>query len=86
VCGALLRGSKSAWLRGYGDPPPETLIVVGMHRDFLDQSFESCELAGHLTNRYGIVNSAIDGDADVFLCRYLRQPWPDFWKRFQYYG
>ena len=24
----------SHWLRGYGDPPPETVIVVGMTRDF----------------------------------------------------
>jgi hypothetical protein len=65
---------------------PETVIAVGLHRDFLDQSFESCELVGHVTSRYGIVNSAIDGYADVFLCRHLRQPWPDFWKHFQYYG
>jgi len=27
-------GMNSHWLRGYGDPPPETVIVVGMTRDF----------------------------------------------------
>jgi 4-amino-4-deoxy-L-arabinose transferase-like glycosyltransferase len=77
---------NSYWLRGYGDPPPETLIVVGMHRDLLDQNFESCELVNHLTNPWGITNNAIDGYADVFLCRHLRQPWPDFWRHFQSYG
>jgi 4-amino-4-deoxy-L-arabinose transferase-like glycosyltransferase len=81
-----ISGMNSYWARGYGDPPPETVIVVGLHRDILDQNFASCELVGHLTNRYGITNSAIDGYADVFLCRKLRQPWPDFWKHFQYYG
>ena len=81
-----ISGMNSYWLRGYGDPPPETVIVVGEDRNFVDQNFASCELVGHLTNRYGIVNNAIDGNTDVFLCRHLRQPWPDFWKHFQYYG
>ena len=81
-----ISGMNSYWQRGYGDPPPEAVIVVGLHRDILDQIFQSCELVGHLTNRYGIVNSAIDGYDDVFLCRRLRQPWPDFWNHFQYYG
>jgi Dolichyl-phosphate-mannose-protein mannosyltransferase len=79
-------GMNSDWLRGYGDPPPETVIVIGMHRDFLDRNFESCELAGHLTNRYGIVNRSIDGYADVFLCQHLRQPWPEFWKHLRCFG
>ena len=77
---------NSYWPRGYGDPPPETLIVVGMPRDLLDQHFTSCELVGHLTNSYGITNRAIDGYTDVFLCRHLRQSWPDFWKHFQSFG
>ena len=60
--------------------------MVGMHRDFVDRNFESCELAGRLTNRYGIENDSIDGYTDVFVCRNLRQPWPEFWKHFRYYG
>jgi len=81
-----ISGMNSNWLRGYGDPPPETVILIGWHRDFGEQNFESCELAGHLTNRYGIVNNSIDGYADVFVCRHLRQPWPQFWEHFRYYG
>jgi hypothetical protein len=81
-----ISGMNSYWQRGYGDPAPETVIVVGLHRDVLDRNFQSCELVGHLRNRYGIVNGAIDGYAEVFLCRRLRQPWPDFWKHFQYFG
>lgn len=81
-----ISGMNSHWLRGYGDPPPETLIAIGWDRDFLQRRFESCELAGHLTNRYGVVNGSIDGYPDVFVCRHLRSGWPEFWERFEYYG
>jgi hypothetical protein len=46
---------------GYGNPPPQTVLVLGEHGDFAELNFASCELAGRLTNRYGIENSAIDG-------------------------
>jgi hypothetical protein len=81
-----ISGMNSNWLRGYGDPPPQTVIVVGERRDFVEQNFESCELAGRLTNRYGIENDSVTGYTDVFVCRNLRQPWPEFWKHFRYYG
>jgi hypothetical protein len=81
-----ISGMNSNWLRGYGDPPPEAVIVVGMPRTFVDRNFAACEVAGHLTNRYGIVNRAIAGYEDVFVCRQLRQSWPEFWKQFQYFG
>jgi hypothetical protein len=74
------------WMRGYGNPPPEPLIVVGMDSSFVNRNFESCVLAGHITNRYGIDNKAIDGYSDVFVCRHLLQPWPVFWRHFQYFG
>ena len=80
-----ISGSNSHWLRGYDDPPPQTVITVGFSRD-LAQSFESCTLAGHLTNRYGIRNAAIGDYTDVFVCRNLRQPWPEFWEDFRWYG
>jgi hypothetical protein len=39
-----------------------------------------------LTDRYGIQNMSITGYGSVFVCRSLRQPWPEFWKHFRYYG
>jgi Dolichyl-phosphate-mannose-protein mannosyltransferase len=45
-----ISGVNSFWQRGYGDPPPQTLIVIGLSRRFLDQHFESCRLAGHTWN------------------------------------
>jgi hypothetical protein len=81
-----ISGMNSNWMRGYGDPPPATVIVVGKPREFGERNFESCKLAGHLTNRWGIRNSSIDGYTDVFVCRNLRQPWPEFWQYFRSYG
>jgi hypothetical protein len=77
---------NSYWLRGYGDPPPQTLIVVGLSRDVLERNFESCVLAGHVTNRYGVLNEETTRHPDLFVCRQLRQPWPAFWKQFRNYG
>jgi hypothetical protein len=81
-----ISGINSYWGRGYGDPPPRTLIVVGLSRDFLERNFESCVLAGHVTNRYWVENEETTRHPDLFVCRQLRQPWPVFWKQFQYYG
>jgi hypothetical protein len=81
-----ISGMNSNWLRGYGEPAPETVIILGEHRDFGEQNFESCELVAHVTNKYGIENSAVAGYADVFVCRGLRRDWPEFWKGFQYFG
>jgi len=81
-----ISGVNSYWGRGYGDPPPRPLIVVGLSRDFLERSFESCVLAGHVTNRYGVQNEETTRHPDIFVCRQLRRPWPTFWKQFQNYG
>lgn len=81
-----ISGINSFWRRGYGDPPPETLIVLGISRRFLDRNFSACELAGHTPNPYGIENEETSDHPDIYVCRGLRQSWPEFWKDFQYYG
>jgi hypothetical protein len=81
-----ISGINSFWARGYGNPPPETLIVLGISRSFLDRNFSACELAGHTPNPYGIENEEISDHPDIYVCRGLRQSWPEFWSDFQYYG
>jgi hypothetical protein len=80
-----ISGSNTHWLRGYGNPPPSTLIVIGFSHD-IGRAFQSCELAGKVTNRYGIKNSAIGDYTDIFVCRNLRLPWPEFWPRIHSFG
>jgi len=82
----VISGTNSYWLRGYGDLPPQTLIVTGLSRRYLERHFESCELAGHVTNRYGVLNEESREHPDIFVCRGLREPWPEFWKKFKNYG
>jgi hypothetical protein len=79
-------GTNSFWARGYGDAPPETLIVIGFSRDFGNRYFESCELAGRITNKYGVANEETTDHPDILICRHLRESWPDFWKKFRRYG
>jgi 4-amino-4-deoxy-L-arabinose transferase-like glycosyltransferase len=76
---AAISGVNSNWERGYGDPPPRTLIVLGFRRDAAERLFATCELAGRLTNRYGVRNAESRDHPDVFVCRGPRQPWPALW-------
>jgi hypothetical protein len=81
-----ISGINSFWARGYGDPPPETLIAVGIPRHFLDENFTSCQLVAHVWNRYGIENEETRDHPDLYVCRGLKKSWPVFWRDFQYYG
>src|SRR5437773_5229536 len=79
-------GTNSFWARGYGDPPPETLIVIGFSGEFGDRYFESCELAGRITNKHGVANEETTDHPDILICRHLRESWPEFWRKFRRYG
>ncbi|HVP55989.1 MAG TPA: glycosyltransferase family 39 protein [Candidatus Eisenbacteria bacterium] len=81
-----ISGINSFWYRGYGDPPPQTLIVVGLSRHFVDEHFESCRLAGHTWNQYGIKNEETEDHPDIWVCGPPTAGWPAFWKDFRYYG
>jgi len=83
---AAISGIDSFWFRGYGNPPPQTLIVVGLPLGFLESHFSSCQLVAHTWNRYGVENEETRDHPDIFICRGLRQSWPDFWSSFRYYG
>jgi hypothetical protein len=83
---SAISGVNSFWARGYGEPPPDVLIVVGISRNFLERHFASCERAGTVWNRYGVLNEETRDHPDIFVCRGLRQGWPEFWKEFRHYG
>jgi hypothetical protein len=81
-----ISGRNSYWLRGYGDPPPETLIVVGFSREDALRFFSSCELSGHITNVYGVENEETMDHPDIFVCRGPLQPWPALWESLKGFG
>jgi len=81
-----ISGVNSFWARGYGNPAPETLIVLGHSMDFVQHHFASCELAGHTPNPYGIENEETSNHPDIYVCRGLRQGWPEFWNHYRHFG
>ncbi len=81
-----ISGINSFWYHGYGDPPPEVLIVIGISRGFLERNFSSCQVVAHTWNQFGVANEETVDHPDIYLCRGLRQNWPEFWKDFRYYG
>jgi Dolichyl-phosphate-mannose-protein mannosyltransferase len=81
-----ISGTNSAWYRGYGDPPPQALIVLGMSRNYVDGHFGSCRLAGHNGNPYGIKNEESEDHPDIFICGPPRAGWRAFWSDFQWFG
>ena len=78
--------TNSAWLRGYPQPPPSTLIVLGFSREDTNEAFVSCRLAGHIGNSLDIENEESRYHPDVFVCGGPRKPWPEFWKEYQAFG
>ncbi len=81
-----ISGTNSYWLRSYPDSQPQTLIVLGFSRTFLDENFASCGLVAHASNRYGVPNEETEDYPGIFVCRNLKQPWPEFWKHFRRFG
>ncbi len=81
-----ISGINSFWYRGYGNPAPQTVIVIGLDREYMDESFQSCRLAGHTWNPYHIKNEETEDHPDIFVCGPPKQGWPAFWKDFQYFG
>ena len=82
----VISGVNSYWLRGYPDPAPETLIVIGFSLASALRRFESCEVAGRITNRYGVMNEETREHPDILVCRKLRRPWPELWKGLLHFG
>jgi 4-amino-4-deoxy-L-arabinose transferase-like glycosyltransferase len=83
---AAISGTNTAWYRGYGNPPPKTLIVLGLSREDAKGIFHSCRLGGHDGNRFGIKNEESTDHPDIFVCGPPREPWLEFWKQFRGFG
>jgi len=80
-----ISGFDSFWQYGYGDPPPQTLIVLGFWPDILSD-FQDCTFIRPITMPFDIQNEETINHRAIYVCHNLRRPWPDFWKDFQYFG
>jgi hypothetical protein len=80
-----ISGSDTFWMRGYGNPPPETLIVFGFSKEDVNLMFKQCETAGTVTNSYGVENDLRD-PPNIFVCRDPRLAWDELWEKLKRYS
>lgn len=81
-----ISSTNSYWLRGPGDPPPETVVVLGAHRERLEEVCTSVTLAGHTPNPYDLENEETRDHPDIFICRGLKTTWGELWPRIRNFG
>jgi len=82
----VISAVNSYWLRGYGEPPPQQLIVLGYSPQRLAELFEDCSLAGSVVNVDRVDNEESRDHPDIYLCRQPREPWPAIWPKMRHYG
>ena len=83
---AAICGVNSFWARGYGEVPPEVVILVGFSRARAEQLFAECRPAGRVTNRFGVKNEESFDNPVLYVCRRPRVPWPELWQRLRSFG
>ncbi len=81
-----ISGMNSYWERGYGDPPPTTVIVVGFPPSEVNDLFQSCTLAARRSSKFRDMNEETSSRPYIYLCRTLRYSWPDFWSKSRTFG
>ncbi len=81
----VISPSNSFWMKGAPSETIDVLIVVGYPDGSANSYFNSCELAGAVSNSYGVMNDEAQL-RDIYLCKGLRKPWAEMWdgmRRFQ---
>lgn len=81
----VISGANSLWARGYGEPLPETVIVVGFESSYAVALFKECRMAGSATNRYNVKNEESSFHTGLYVCRQPRRPWPEMWETMQWF-
>lgn len=81
----VITGTNSMWYRGYGDPEPETMIVVGFEGEYARHFFKSCEYSGTVTNSYNVKNEETTRHTGLYVCREPRRPWSEMWQEMQWF-
>jgi hypothetical protein len=83
---AAISGVNSFWVRGYGNPEPQTVIILGLEKHYVERRFTSCRLGGQTPNPYNVINEETGDHPDIWVCGPPRAGWPEFWKHFRYFG
>jgi len=71
--------TNTYWYRGYGDPPPQTIIELGNTAEDEAESAAKCTSFGRFQNRFGVANEESAWDYEIFVCRDIPPKWPEIW-------
>ncbi len=80
-----ISGINSYWQRGYGDPPPTTVIVLGDDAEGIADTPATCTLAARVRIPHGVENEE-SGHPDIYVCRDLRIDWAKAWPGMRSFG
>ena len=78
--------TNSAWERGFGNPAPKSVILVGFGASFAQRFFTDCRYAGKVSNQYGVANEESTRQPDIIVCNEPRMPWTDLWQQIRNFG
>ena len=81
----VISGFNSYWAYGYGNPPPQTVIVVGFSSSVRAQ-FQSCQFVRTIAVPFNVPNEVEVNHDSISICHNLILPWPDAWAKAQYFG
>jgi len=70
------------WFWGYGDTTRNILIVIGGNKEDHLRYFESVDSAGTIESKYSI---PYENDQTIFICRGLKEPISEVWKKLRFF-
>ncbi|MBX7059099.1 MAG: glycosyltransferase family 39 protein [Leptospirales bacterium] len=76
----VISGHNSYHTWGYGNASGQIVIAVGFRKEDLLTEFEEVKQVGSYSRRY-----SVDANVPIYLCRRLKSPLPEAWKRLRFF-
>jgi hypothetical protein len=74
----VISPANSFWLQGIPDKTIDVLVVVGYSEETAETLFNSCGVAGEVSNSYNVLNEESNGGI-ILICKGLQRPWTELW-------
>lgn len=74
----VISPANSFWLQGIPVETIDVLVVVGYSEETAETLFNSCDVAGEVSNSYNVLNEESNGGI-ILVCKGLQRPWTELW-------